>query len=156
MCSFFEKWGGDGLSKDEANRYYNYIVGILFELFDRIIKVNKTDMNRYVYVGGEMLDSYIVWDYEFTENDRALGLSLNLLKKRQVVCVNRSGVHKKDIDTDIKKIDANSEMFYLQNDWLYCTVSDIYNYIYAHKNDFGITFEPDWPQEAADCYIHHI
>lgn len=144
------------MSKDEAMRKYNYFVVILAELFKRIIAANDPRNIQYVCVDGERVTSYVVWNYEFLDNDRAYGLSLNLLQNGRLVCVNRQGIHKRDIDTDIRIINESSEMFYLQNDWLYCTISDIYNSIYLRKNDFGITVDSDWPKRASDFYISHL
>ncbi len=151
-----KKRGGDDLSKDDAIINYNYYLKIVIELLKRIIAADGNSNIQYVFVEGERIISYVVWDYEFTENDRARGFSLNLLRDGRLIFVSRSGIHKKDKPTDLYFVDNPSEMFYVQIDCIHCTLADIYNSIYERRNDFGITFDSDWPNWASDFYISHL
>ena len=152
----FVEIGGDDLSESDSIKLYNYYIGIILELFKRIITVNKIDNIQYVCVGGERVLSYRIWNYELDENDRAFGFSLNLLPDGRLIYVSRSGVHRKEKSTKLSFVENHSEMFFVQNDYIYCTLADIYNAIYRRRNDFGISFDSEWPEKATDFYISHL
>ena len=144
------------MSNAEVVRYYNYFLAIIFQLFTRIIAANDEKNIQYVCYEGERVISYKIWNYEFTENDKAIGFSLNLLRDGKLICVSRSGVHMNDKSTDLNFVDNTSEMFYVPVDCIYCTLADIYNSIYLRRNDLGIIFDSDWPEWASDFYISHL
>lgn len=144
------------MSKDDVIDNYNYYVGIIFELFKRIIAANQQDNIQHIFVNNNRVISWKIWDYELVDDDKMFGFSINLLADGTLVCVNRSGIHRKDKPTNLSFVDGPSGMFFVQVDCIYCTLSDIYNAIYLCRNDFGINFESDWPVKATDFYINHL
>ena len=144
------------MSNAEVIKNYNYFLTIIFQLFTRIIAANDEKNIQYVCFEGEMVASYKIWSYEFSESDSVYNFSLNLLCDGRLICVSRCGLHRKDKPTDLYYVKSTSEMFFVQVDCIYCTLADIYNSIYVRRNDFGITFDSDWPKRATDFYISHL